>query len=84
MVLESRADRNETASGQRHTAKYVRRFINNTADVLGGAIHHVGAKSDRLAIAGSTFTGNAAGERRTAILPDYYITHSRITDRWQS
>ena len=42
----------------------VRRFINNTADVLGGAINHVGAKSDRLAITGSTFTGNAAGEHR--------------------
>lgn len=38
------------------------RFINNTADVLGGAINHVGSQSDRLAITGSTFTGNAAGE----------------------
>jgi Chlamydia polymorphic membrane protein (Chlamydia_PMP) repeat len=43
----------------------LRRFINNTADVLGGAIKHVGSKSDRLAITGSTFTGNAAGESGT-------------------
>lgn len=40
----------------------VSRFVNNTADVLGGAISHTGSRSDRLAIAGSTFSGNGAGE----------------------